>query len=193
MSTALQKMSESSSYSKKSAEVLDYSYYDTMALSATNTNRLFVIPLGQAGKTKSDTNFTLAGTLPQGQNFKIFVLKLFYLSQVARSTAELLMWYKMLFETTIEFRIPGKDSMGIWTLAEAFGLPALFNLVPTNGGDNIPMIQPAITGKILFNNPLKIGSVQSFEIIVEHTVPVNPALYTDKLKISLNGRLIRLS
>lgn len=191
--TALQAMQENSSYSKKSAEVLDYSYYDTMILSATLTNRLFVVPLGQANKTKSDTNFTLAGTLPQGQNFKVFVMKLFYLSTAIRSTAEVLSWYKMLYETTIEIKIPGKDTMGLWTLAEVFGVPSLFSLVPTVAGDNIPIIQPSMPGKITFNCPLKIGSVQSFEIQIEHQQPVAQALYGDKLKCSLNGRLVRLS
>lgn len=191
--TALQQMQENSSYSKKSAEKLDYSYYDTMTVSATLMNRMYVIPLGQGGKTKADTNFTLAGTLPQGQNLKVFVMKLFYLSNAPRSTADLLAWYRMLYETTLEVKIPGKDSMGLWTLAEIFGIPSLFNLIPTVAGDNIPMVLPAMPGKLTFNNPLVIGSVQSFEIQIEHQVAPAAALYGDKLKVSLNGRLIRLS
>jgi hypothetical protein len=191
--TALQVLSEDSAYSKKSAEILDYSYYDTCVMSAVSINNLFKIPQGQGGKTKADTNFTLAGQLPQGQNFKVFALKFFYFAIAARVTADLLAIYKMLFETTVEIKIPGKDSLGTYKLAEAFGIPSLVNLVPTVAGDNIPMVLSGIPGKIILNNPLKIGSNQSIEIIIEHHTPVTAALYGDKLTVSLNGRLVRLS
>jgi hypothetical protein len=191
--TALQTLQEDSAYSKKAAEVLDYSYYDTAILSATLQNRYFVVPLGQAGKTKADTNWTLAGQLPQGQNFKVFCLKVFYNSIAARTTADVGHFYRMLFETTLEIKIPGKDSLGTYKLSEVFGIPSLFNLVPTAAGDNIPLVMSNIPGKIIFNNPMKIGSTQSFEIVVEHHTPVNAALYGDKLTVVLNGRLVRLS
>lgn len=191
--TALQVLQEDSAYSKKAAEVLDYSYYDTFALSATTVNRLFVTPLGQQGKTKADTNWTLAGQLPQGQNFKVFCIKMFYNSISPRNTAELGYFYRMLFETTLEIKIPGKDSLGTYKLAEVFGMPSLMNLVPTVAGDNIPLIMSGIPGKIILNNPLKIGSTQSYEIQIEHHVAVNSALYGDKMSVSLNGRLVRLS
>ncbi len=194
-SSALRKLEENGSYSKTAAEVLDFSYYDTMVM-ATGTllQRLFITPLGQGGKSLADTNMVSAGQLPQGQNFKIYNFKVFYCSfGGAFATADINFWYQMLSTTTFEFIVPGKDNLGQWTLWEMIGESTMISLVPTVAGDNIPLNQPRYGGVFPLNKPIKIGAVQSFEVRIQHHVAPNAVLDDDKLFISLNGRLVRMS
>ena len=194
-SSALRKLEENGSYSKTAAEVLDFSYYDTMIM-ATGTllQRLFITPLGQGGKSLADTNMVSAGQLPQGQNFKICNFKVFYQSYGGEfASADVNLWYKMLTETTFEFIVPGKDNLGQWTLWEMIGESTMIALIPTTAGDNIPINQPRYGGVFPLNKPIKIGAVQSFEVRIQHHVAPSANLDADKLFISLNGRLVRMS
>ena len=194
-SSALRKLEENGSYSKTAAEVLDFSYYDTMIM-ATGTllQRLFITPLGQGGKSLADTNMVSAGQLPQGQNFKIYNFKVFYQSYGGEfASADVNLWYKMLTETTFEFIVPGKDNLGQWTLWEMIGESTMIALIPTTAGDNIPINQPRYGGVFPLNKPIKIGAVQSFEVRIQHHVAPSANLDADKLFISLNGRLVRMS
>lgn len=194
-SSALRKLEENGSYSKTAAEVLDFSYYDTMVM-ATGTllQRLFITPLGQGGKSLADTNMVSAGQLPQGQNFKIYNFKVFYQSYGGEfASADVNLWYKMLTETTFEFIVPGKDNLGQWTLWEMIGESTMIALIPTTAGDNIPINQPRYGGVFPLNKPIKIGAVQSFEVRIQHHVAPSANLDADKLFISLNGRLVRMS
>ncbi len=45
--------------------------YQTLSATATSTQRFFQVPIGQAGKTITDTNMELAGQLPKGQAFLV--------------------------------------------------------------------------------------------------------------------------
>ncbi len=45
--------------------------YQTAASAGASTQRFFLVPQGQGGKTLSDTNMELAGQLPKGQAFLI--------------------------------------------------------------------------------------------------------------------------
>lgn len=192
--SALARLQDKSAYSKNAAEKLDWSYYDgfTMA-TATATNRLFTIPLGQAGKTLAITNFPLAGQLPQGQNFTIFAIKPFYVTVDTLTSAALLNFYSMLFDTTVEFVITGKDSMGTWTLAELFGVSMMTAFTPTVAGDNEPMVMPDFKGIYPLNIPITIGATGTIELRVTHHVAPNATLDGDRVKISLQGKLIRMS
>jgi len=192
--SALQKLADKSAYSKSAAEKLDWSYYDTYTLNvAVPVNRLFTIPLGQAGKTLADTNFVLAGQLAQGQNFTIFAIKPFYKTRAMFGTQSVQEIYDYFFNTTVEFIITGKDSMGTWTLAELFGVSTMIGMVPTAASDNIPLISPDYKGIFPLNVPITIGATGTMELRVTHHVPVAQDMEGTFLKISLQGKLIRMS
>jgi hypothetical protein len=61
-------------------EVLRQSLYDFQVYAAAGQAQLsfFQVPAGQAGKTKSDTNMTLAGQLPAGQQFLVQSIEIYF-------------------------------------------------------------------------------------------------------------------
>lgn len=193
MAKALQKLQDGS-YSKTAAEKLDYSLYDTLVLAtATLLHRMFLTPLGQAGKLLSDTNMVLAGLLPQGQNLLVRAIKFFYVTNTAMATADVQFFYDMIKNTTITFTVPGKENMGQWPLQEIIGSCSMIALTPTVAGDNIPVNQPRFHGIYPLNIPIRIGATQSFEITIQHHIAANAALDGNKIMIALAGKLIRMS
>jgi hypothetical protein len=190
---ALQKLQEDSAYSKTAGEVLDWTYYDTLALvSTTLMHRFFTVPLGQAGKTLADTNLTNGSQLPQGQNMKVHGLKACIVS-AALATVEIAYMYNMLNSTTIEFIVPGKDSLGTWRLAEIMGSSFLVPLIPTTAGDNLPLNKCDFKPVFPLNFPIKIGAIQTFEVRMTHQVAPNAALDATKICFGLRGRLVRMA
>lgn len=191
---ALQKLQDASAYSKTAAEVLDFSYYDTIKLDTTVlTHRLYVVPLGQAGKTLADTNMILAGLLPQGQNMTVRAIKFFFAAQQQYATVNVLQYYQMIKQTTLEFIVPGKENLGQWNLQEITGMPATIPVTPTVAGDNEPLMQGRFHGVFPLNRPIRIGATQAFEVRIQHHVAPNVALDDDLMMISLYGKLIRMS
>ena len=182
------------SYSDKEANVIDWTYWDSLILaSGTNNHRLFTIPFGQAGKTKAQTTWINANNLPQGQSFDGYALKIFYRGIAARDSENVQMIYDVLFNTVATIKVPGKDSLGEWLLAELMGLSMGVHLIPTVGGDNIPLALPKFTGVFPLNKKLTIGSNQTIEIDITHYVTPNAELDGDKIYIGINGLLLRLS
>ncbi len=61
-------------------EVLRQSLYDFQAYAAAGQTSLtfFQVPVGQSSKTKADTNMTLAGQLPAGQQFLIQSMEVYF-------------------------------------------------------------------------------------------------------------------
>jgi hypothetical protein len=61
-------------------EVLRQSLYDMQAYAAAGQTQLsfFQVPVGQSSKTKADTNMSLAGQLPAGQQFLIQSLEVIF-------------------------------------------------------------------------------------------------------------------
>lgn len=61
-------------------EAVKQSLYDYQAYAAAGQTNLtfFALPVGQSGKTLSDTNMTLAGQLPKNQEFLIQSIEVFF-------------------------------------------------------------------------------------------------------------------
>ena len=175
-------------------ERLDWTYYDSNPLAvATLTNRYFTNPLGSGGKTLAQTNLTLAGQIPQGQNHTVQAIKVFYRTTGAKATAAVNDFYTMLEQTTVSVKLQNKETMGQWTLMELMGAATLFALTPTAAGDNIPLIQPKYHGIFPLNNPIVLAALTPFEVTVTHHTAVAATLATDVLKIGLAGTLVRVS
>jgi len=175
-------------------EKIDWSYWDTLTLAAaTAAFRLFVNPVGSGGKTLADTNMTSSGSMPQGQHFTVHAIKLFYVTHAAVATAAVQALYSYLRNTTLDIVIPGKYSMGQWTLLEVMGAASLVALTPTAAGDNIPLISPRYHGVFPLNTPLVLAALTPFEVQINCQAASGAALDGDKLVVSLNGKLIRSS
>jgi hypothetical protein len=188
---ALNALQNRSAYSDKEANVQDWTYWDrAVLLSTTMTHRLFTIPYGQGGKTKADTNWINANNLPQGQSFECFALKIFYRAMAARNTAAVQAIHDVMFNTVATIRVPGKDSLGEWLLAELMGLSIGVALTPTVAGDNIPLTLSRPSGIFPLNRKIEIGAIQTIEIELQHYTAPAAALDTDKIYIGMNGRKI---
>lgn len=61
-------------------EAIKQSLYDYQVYAAAGQSQLtfFALPVGQGGKTNSDTNMTLAGQLPKNQEFLIQSIEVFF-------------------------------------------------------------------------------------------------------------------
>lgn len=177
-------------------ELIDWSYYDTATLAvATTVHRLFTIGLGGGAvpKTLQTTNMTTGGSIPQGQNFTVHAIKVFYNTNNALATADVLAFYNMLKNTTVEVILPGKDSLGTWVLQELFGMSVAAAVVPTVAGDNLDFNTPRYHGVFPLNIPLVLAALTPFELRMTHHVAVTAGLADDRIQISLSGKLRRSS
>jgi hypothetical protein len=186
----------------RAGEVLDWTYYDSFAVSAALSVNMFQQAVGQGStpKTLDQTNMTSNGQIPTGQRMTIHRIKLNYISQAttwaSAGTAQTLYFYTMLAKTTLEFRIPGKDSLLTITLAELLGAATLLQMVPTTAGNADATIQPRFHGILPLNKPIILAAQTTFGVLVTHQTAPNAALYTgagDIVKIGLNGILERRS
>lgn len=175
-------------------EKLDWTYYDTNVIVAGLTvYGFFQTQLGAGGKTLDETNLTTAGQIPQGQHLTVHALKIFYTSSGIKGTADVQNLYALLKVTTLEIVLPGKDSMGTWTLQELFGPAIQYAMTPTVAGDNIPQYQPRFHGVFPLNTPLVLAALTPFNLRVTHHIAAPAGLAGDYLMIGLNGKLLRSS
>lgn len=179
--------------SGKSGDKIDYSFYDTTTLAvATTQHRLFTQQLGGA-KTLADTNMKQGGVMPSGQRFTAHAIKLMYFSGAVKPTAFLQSFYEMLKNSTLQIILAGKDDYGTFTLAELMGASEYIALTPTAAGDNITKLQAIVKGIFPLNIPVTLAAMQTFEITLIHHAAVAAGLAGDFIKVSLNGKLERLS
>lgn len=178
-------------------EKLDYTYYDQASLlSTTLSHRFFTAGLGGGtGKTLDQTNLQIGGSIPQGQNLRVYNLKTMITGPTTTlSDAALQNYFDMLRETTVSFRIPGKDALGIWTLQELVGASVNIIHTPTLAANNIALSAVARYVAILpLNQYIELAALTPFELLFEHHVAPNATLDAMIVKLGLNGRLKRAS
>lgn len=175
-------------------EKLDWTYYDTAQIVAgLTTYRFFQTQLGAGvpAKTLDQTNLKSAGQIPQGQHFTVHAIKVFYTTYGIHGTTDVQNLYALLKVTTLEVQLPGKDSMGTWTLQEMFGPATQFAMTPTNAGDNIPLNLPRYHGIMPLNTPLVLAALTPFVIEVRHHIAAPADLADDWLMVALVGKLLR--
>lgn len=175
----------------RSGEVISYSLYDTYLLVSTSAGySFFKVPLGQGtpAKTMADTNNMLAGVMPQGQRLTVESIKFIIDTPAAMTDALQKNLFDMLFNTTLEIYLPGKDNLGIWTLAELTGLHLLMPLAATYNG-------PTTTFFCNFrlSVPVILAAQCTFEGRMVHHVAPSAYIDNTKLKMSWAGTLERLS
>jgi hypothetical protein len=175
-------------------EVIDKTFWDTASLLSTaNVYRMFTVPEGQGGKTKDLTNMIATGQISQGQNFRVNSILCHYYAVAARTSAQLLAIYNFLNHTTVEVEIPGKDSLGDWTLAQIMGAAFVVPFIPTTAGNSEPMISPQFNGILHLKVPIVLSALTSFAIKVTPQVASAAGLNGDLLRIGMRGILKRSS
>jgi hypothetical protein len=172
----------------RSGEVISYSMYDTFStVSTTLKYKFFSVPQGPT-KTEADTNNLLAGYMPSGQRLTASTLKIMIVGIASMTAALQQNLFNMLFDTTIAVKMPGKDNLGIWTLAEIMGNGLLLSNVATQYG---PV--PTFSGRYRLGVPLIFAAQTAFDLTLTHHVAPAAGIDGTRIKFSLSGTLERLS
>lgn len=185
---------------KDQGDLIDYSLYDTaQLLSTVLDHRLFTVGVGQvdpvsaARKNFSDTDVEGNVGLPTGQKLMIQYIKVMYVADAVKTSAQMHNLYTTLNQTVFNFGISGKDTYGRWTLTEMFNLP--FSQMIADAATNYT--SPASMGRCLgifpLQLPIVLASLTTFNVTLTHTVAPNAALDGDRIIVSLCGALGRLS
>lgn len=182
-----------------SADIIEYSLYDRADMVSTRVqHRMFQSGVGQNDpdgniKTLADTNVQGALGIPKGSKLQIQAIKFFYTHVTAVTAATLILIQQMIEQSTLTFRVTGKDNLGLWKLNEIIGVPiqaAISDAVTVNTSQ-------ASNGRYLgiypLNLPLILAEQVQFEVLVDHHVAPNVALNADFLTVSLCGILMRQS
>jgi hypothetical protein len=174
-------------------EIIDWSYYDTIVVAAgTTSHSMFSVPRS-AAKPQHLTNMLLGGQMPNGQRHTVHAIKFMYTTSAVRGSALVQNYYDLLNQSTIEFFIPGKDSLLTVTLMELAGMASNFALTPTVAGDNVDVNRPRFHGIFPLNSPIILAGQTTFEVRLTHWVAAAAALNGDFIRLSLNGKLERAS
>lgn len=173
-----------------------WTYYDTQLLAAATTQfTMFQLAEGQGSpaKTKEQTNMTANGQIPTGQHFTVKAIKFFYKSAAAIDNTVLNDFYNMLAKTTLEFKIPGKDSQLTVCVQELLGATTLLPFLPAATFAGAPIL-PRFHGIFpLAGKGIVLAENTQFQVKITHHTAVAAALANDIFKIGLSGLLKRRS
>lgn len=132
---------------QQQGDQLDYTLYDRLLLNNAGgaiQRNFFEVGLGITDtistrrKTLADTNVR-EGRIPEGQAFAAFVLKFWAEFNANLSEANYLSWIQWIRDTVIQINIDSKQEYGTWKLAELFGIPSNFLIVPAAAGSNVAL------------------------------------------------------
>ncbi len=175
-------------------EIIDWPYYDSfLVAAAVLVHQLFTRSVGVGGARLDQTNMTEAGRIPANCHFAVYAIKVYYTSDAAQATVDVQSLYTLLATTTVEFMIPGKDSLLTCTAQDLMGSASLFAVTPTAAGDNIPLIQPRFHGVYPLNEPIVLAGNTNFRLQVTHQVAPAAGLADNIFRIALQGILRRAS
>jgi hypothetical protein len=179
-------------------EKIDWSYYDSLVLTATGTEfSLFQVPIGGGAtpKTLADTNMTNGGVLPQGQKFVVRAIRAEYLSHNSKGSADIDILYNFLRAATVRFFITGKDALFSKPLTEVMGIPMLWHTLPTVAGNNESISSMGrFVGVNVLNVPITLAALTNFEVRINIPAALGAvSIVADVLRLSLAGILVRAS
>lgn len=177
-------------------EKLAWTYYDTATLlAATTTFRLFTVGLGGGAvpKTLDITNMQQGGQIPQGQHLDVEAIGVWYTGSAAKATADLSSLNLFLAHSTIEFLIPGKDTVGTWRLQELFGRPISFSVTPAVTINHPVLSEGIFTGMKKLKTKIPLAALTPFELKLTNHVATAAGLDADLLCVGLVGTLYRAS
>lgn len=175
--------------------------YQTYANGGTTTQQFFGVPAGQGGKTKTDTNMTLAGQLPAGQRFLITGVQVdlfpgLDIDQINDGTAA--------NEFANDVYAVGKAGRLVLTIGskDFIEQAPLMKFPPVNrlGTSNATAVTTAATGLVssyacftgreFAIDPLTLMSNQDFNVVL-HNLPALPSSVDARIGVTLNGYLYR--
>lgn len=183
------------------AELLSYSLYDTAQIKSTQTGYTFYsVPAGAVDPStstvkKSDkTNVTgNGGVMPQGQHFEAHELRIFIRSAAAFNSETYAKLLDLIGNTTIRFKIQGKDNVLLLNLQEVLGNAFMSEVVATTAGNNLYPMNAKFSGSYILNIPITLAALTNYGIEMEHWTAPDATLDAlgVEFMISLGGQLLR--
>ena len=180
-------------------ERLQWSYYDTEKLAVgTLAHRYFTSGVGKpftvgGNKNLSDSNVISDG-MPSNQHFVVYSIATYYKPHETHSEVDFNLITQMMINTTLTLKITGKDAIFQVSLMELMGANFPVTILPSVAGDNINTNNTNIMlGTYRLNTPIVLAKLTRYEGLLEHHVAMDTALDDDKLMLSLQGTLQRLS
>jgi hypothetical protein len=171
-------------------DVICQPLYDKLTVLAAGTTslRFFSTPIGQAAKTLSDTNMTIAGMLPSPQSFQVYAIAIKLSAAVITADAKLIVRTGVLdFQIGAKswFQIPLELTSGGAGLAGMSDLGAATpnNTVVTNG-------TPDPRAMIVLTKPINILENENFAGVVSWPAAITPSVNVDMFMV-LHGELTR--
>lgn len=184
---------DSGTYKPGSGQVVWWEYYDRVILdSAQREYSFFQTPINQGGKDKSDTNFPLAGLMPNTEKMAVMYLMYSYIPHAAMAQATYQFWLNMIKATTITANIKGIKDVMEYTLVSAFS-PAMPGIITgaVAGDQALGRTQFNAIYELEIEIVLAANTNFTFDL-VHHTAP-NAALDDDELYFSMIGPKAYLS
>lgn len=167
--------------------------YQTLAATAVAQQRFFQVPIGQSGKTLSDTNMELAGNLPKGQAFLVTGLQVEVLPGVAINGTTASKFaddvYTVLKGGSLKFTIGSKDFVVQGNLMKFSPVNRLaMDSSTTVGTDRY--VYAVGAGREFQIADLLLESSQNFNVTL-FDLPALPSATPGRIGVTLNGFLYR--
>lgn len=167
--------------------------YQTLAATATSAQAFFQTPLGQSGKTLSDTNMELAGQIPKGQNFLITGVQVEILPGVSPTDATIREFLNDVYAVSkggvLVLRIGSKEYIRQGNLMKFPPVNRIDGIAATGlAAESTNYAAPA--GREFTVVDLLLTSNQNFSVELRD-LPALPSGVAGRVGITLNGYLMR--
>lgn len=188
MSTQLPVVGQEPTYQSGTAVRFTGERYDSIAaIAASQTTELFVVPIGQAGKTIIDTNMRTAAQIEKGNWLKTrrIGVRFVYTLGDSPATPE---WFgaviQFMASAVLSFKIDGVDHIGQWHLSKF--LPVLAGAADA-GVVSTPNMAPVFQD--LGDNYIVLSENVGFRVLIQNGAVALPA--NTKLYVHLDGEEVR--
>lgn len=175
-------------------EKVHWEYYDRIALLNTTTVQdMFVTPTGQGTKTLADTNTSIGGLLPQGQNFVIRSLAVQYIAKTAITTgAPIQKINEWIDNTIVEFLISNKAPMFQLPLSRILGQSFTTDATMAAATSTMPSQYGVFNGVYKLGGlPLVLAAQTPFKVRFTSITANDASINADQVRLSLCGTLTR--
>ena len=178
---------QSGTYQPGTLEYKHWDYYDrAVMVSTTQKYQFFMVPNGQGGKQTSDTNFPIAGQMPDSERMAVMYLGFSFFPDELMAQATFLLWKAVLVNSYIEVSIHNKSPMLQLPLHAAFGeaMPAI--ITGAAAGDHV-MGRTQIHHIYPLDIEIPLQAKATFKIEWIHDAAPNAALDDYELYIHMIG------
>lgn len=191
MATLMQQINQGT-FNPDSGRVRWTPYFDSISfLSTTLSYSFFATPLGQGGKTLSQTNFRQANVFPANEKMEVVALEAFFIPDAAKTQAQLQHVIDAFKNSVLTFDIGGVNQL---TLPMTQFMKASFPVVVTGAaaGDQI---SHRTSYNAVWELPVEIilAAKTDFAVALTFTTAPNASLDGDVLLLSMVGPIMSLS